>query len=60
MNKELSKVVVTLIDEMGIDTVLNTAEKFDATQITNYEGVGGRPVFEFSVAAVCRSVLEAE
>ncbi len=51
MNEELSKVVVTLNNEKGIDAVLNTAEKFDATQITNYEGVGGKPVFEFSIAA---------
>lgn len=51
MNEELSKVVVTLTDEKGIDAVLNTAERFGATQITNYEGVEGRPVFEFSVVA---------
>ena len=51
MNEELSKVVVTLTDEKGIDALLNTAERFGATQITNYEGVGGRPVFEFSVVA---------
>lgn len=51
MNQELSKVVVTLNNEKGIDAVLNTAEEFGATQITNYEGVGGRPVFEFSVVA---------
>ena len=51
MNEELSKVVVTLTDEKGIEAVLSIAEKFGATQITNYEGVGGRPVFEFSVVA---------
>lgn len=51
MNQELSKVVVTLTDEMGIDALLQTAENFCAAQITNYEGSGGRPVFEFSVVA---------
>lgn len=51
MNKELSKVVVTLNNKKGIDAVLNTAERFQATQITNYEGIGGRPVFEFSIEA---------
>jgi len=49
MNKELSKVVVTLNNTKGIDTVLGVAEIFQATQITNYEGIEGRPVFEFSI-----------
>ena len=52
MNQKLSKVVVTLTDEKGIAALLSTAESFGATQITNYEGVEGRPVFEFSVVAV--------
>lgn len=40
MNEELSKVVVTLNNKKGIDGLLNTAERFGATQITNYEGIG--------------------
>ncbi len=51
MNKELSKVVVALNNEKGIDALLSTAERLGATQITNYEGIGGRPVFEFSIVA---------
>lgn len=59
MNEELSKIVVTLNNKKGIDGLLNTAERFGATQITNYEGIGGRPVFEFSIVAAKKDKFAA-
>lgn len=49
MNEKLAKVVVTLNNENGIDYLLDKADKFEATQITNYEGLAGKPIFEFSI-----------
>jgi hypothetical protein len=51
MNQKLSKVVVKLANVKNVASLLTIAEKFNATQITNYESSDLKPVFEFSVKA---------
>ena len=59
MNQALSKVVVSLANEKHIENLLGLADKFGATQIVNYEGIGKKPVFEFSIKAAQQKFFTA-